>query len=136
MGRSVLQRVRPTTTSLLLVWLVVGITACGRSGRLPGGGVGDVVTRSQIRALPDASAFTVLQRLKPRWLLARIPATPSNPTPIYARVYLDDLRFGPLESLHRISTTSIERIEYLSALDATTRYGTGYMGGIIRVITR
>ncbi len=62
--------------------------------------------------------------------------TLGNPTPAYAEVYVDGLRYGPLESLYQISTNTIERIEYLSALDATTRYGTGHMGGAILVVIR
>ena len=136
MGLSVRPQVRPTTASLLLVWLFVGITACGPARSTPVGGSRDVVTRGQILSLPDGTAFSVLELLRPRWLRARIQATPSNPTPVFARVHVDDLLWGPLESLRQISTNSIQRIEYLSALDATTRYGTGYMGGLIRVVTR
>ena len=66
----------------------------------------------------------------------RIQATPANPSPVYARVYLDDLFYGEIESLYNIPSNSIERIEYLGSLDATTRYGTGHMGGVIRVTTR
>ena len=129
------QSVRPTTVCLLLVWMFVGITACGPVRSLPGGRSG-TVTRSQILSVPDGNAVTVLRMLRPRWLEARIQATPANPSPIYARVYLDDVFYGEIESLYNIPSNLIEQIDYLGALDATTRYGTGYMGGVIRVTTR
>ena len=50
-------------------------------------------------------------------------------------MFLDELQVGDVDYLYRISSSQIARIEYLSALDATTRYGTGYMGGLIIVRT-
>ena len=41
--------------------------------------------------------------LRPRWLEARVKATPNNPTPVYAHVYVDNLAYGPIESLFDIS---------------------------------
>ena len=63
-------------------------------------------------------------------------ATPRNPTPAYAHVYLDNLAYGPIESLYDLSTNVIDRINFISSLDATTLYGTGFMGGVIHVHTR
>ena len=116
--------------------MLVGITACGPARSFRGGRSGNVITRSQILTLPDGDALTLLRLLRPRWLDARIQATPANPRPIYARIYVDNLLYGPIETLSQIPTNSIERIEFLSALDATTFFGTGHMGGIIQVITR
>jgi hypothetical protein len=45
------------------------------------------------------------------------------------------MRFGGIDSLSRIPSTNIESIQYMNATDATTRYGTGYAGGLIRVNT-
>ena len=78
----------------------------------------------------------LVRLLRPRWLAVRTQATPRNPEPAYAEVFVDQLYFGRLQSLERISSTQIERIEYLRARDATTRYGTGYLGGIIPMITQ
>ena len=50
---------------------------------------------------------------------------------------LERLALG-VEEIHRIGVTicEIEAIEFISATAATTRYGGGSLGGIIRVITR
>ena len=136
MSNSIRSRVRPATTGLLLVWMLVGIAACGPVRSMPGGRSGTVVTRSQILSVTDGTAVSFLRMLRPRWLDARIQATPANPTPVYARVYLDDLFYGEIDCLYNIPSNSIERIEYLGSLDATTRYGTGHMGGVIKVTTR
>ncbi len=36
----------------------------------------------------------------------------------------------------RVFPENIETLRYLSAPDATTKYGTGYIGGVIEVTTR
>ena len=41
-----------------------------------------------------------------------------------------------LDDLYRMSTDNIETMRYLTAPEATTRYGTGYPGGVIEVTTR
>ena len=41
-----------------------------------------------------------------------------------------------LAYLDQMSTENIETMRYLSASDATTKYGTGYAGGVIEVTTR
>jgi outer membrane receptor for ferrienterochelin and colicin len=41
-----------------------------------------------------------------------------------------------LSELWRWSTDEIEYMRYLSGPDATIKYGSGYSGGVIEVITR
>lgn len=136
MSPTTLPKVRGTATSLLLVGLFVTIAACGPSRNASRGGSSTQISRSQIAAVTDRSAYSLIQLLKPRWLEARVQATPRNPSPVYAHVYVDNLAYGPLLSLYDISSISIDRIDYMGSLDATTRFGTGFMGGIIHVFTR
>jgi hypothetical protein len=110
--------------------------ACSSTGASSGGGNPDLITREQVEMLPDGTAFTVIQRFRSGWLRARTQGTFGNSSPAYAEVFVDEMRYGDINSLGRISSTQIQSIEYISATDATTRYGTGYMGGIIRVNTR
>lgn len=136
MSRPTVPGFRRATASVLLLGMFVGITACGTTGGVSRGTSRDEITRAQIERLADGSAFMIVQLLRPRWLAVRTQATPRNPEPAYAEVFVDQLYFGRLRSLEQISSSEIERIEYLGARDATTRYGTGYLGGIIRVVTR
>ena len=136
MSPTTLRKVSGTATSLLLVGLFVAIAACGPSRSAGRGGPSNQITRSQIAAVTDRSAYSLIRFLKPRWLEARVQATPRNPEPAYAYVYVDNLAYGPLLSLYDISSISIDRIDYMGSLDATTRFGTGFMGGIIHVFTR
>ena len=125
------------TTGVLLLGMSMAVTACGTGGRVGSstGGSRDPITRNLIEAMAQGSAFMIVQQFRPRWLSIRTQATPVS-GPAYAHVFVDELYFGPLESLEQISSNEIERIEYLNARDATTHYGTGYLGGIIRVIIR
>ena len=138
MSRPTAPKVRRTTTNLLLLALFAGITACGPARSLPGGTSRDLIPRSQIESLENRTAFDLVRLLRPLWLTARVRRTPDNPTPAsaYAQVYVNGLRYGPIESLYQIPTDTIERIDHLSSLDATTLYGIGHLGGAIRVVTR
>ena len=124
---------------IMLLGLLLGVTACsmagGGGGRSGGGSIGPI-TLSQVEEFGFGTALTVVQRLRPRWLTARTQGTLRDPSPAYAHIFLNQLYFGPLGSLDQISSTEIDRIEYINARDATTQYGTGYLGGIIRVTTR
>jgi outer membrane receptor protein involved in Fe transport len=62
--------------------------------------------------------------------------SPANPIPPRAEVYVDGVHFGDIESLKTISVTVLKRVEYLSAMDATTRFGTNNTGGAILISTR
>ncbi len=52
-----------------------------------------------------------------------------------AAVYLDGRPFGDLESLRQISTQSLVEIRWLSATEATSRFGMGNTDGAILVTT-
>jgi hypothetical protein len=116
--------------------LMLGATAaCASSGGGGGGGAGNAITRGMIDNPSSQNAFTIVQRFRPRWLSPRTQGTISNPEPSFAQVYVDDVRFGPIDTLYRINGTQIELIEYMSGLDATTRFGVGHDGGAIMVWT-
>ncbi len=121
-------------SALFLFAVLAG--ACSATGGTGGGGNPDLITREQIEMLPDGTAYTVIQRFRSSWLRARTQGSFGNAQPAYAVVFVDQMQYGDIDSLGRISSTEIETIEYISATDATTRYGTGYMGGIIRINTR
>jgi hypothetical protein len=145
-GTGVCQSSRLGRGVLFLMTLLLAQACASAGGGGGGGGGGDVITREQIGDGTNETAFTVVQRLKPGWLRARTQGSLSDPSvcslnvctsgePQRAAVLVDDLVFGDINSLDRISATQIDRIEYVSAIDATTRFGTGYPGGAIIVRT-
>jgi hypothetical protein len=52
------------------------------------------------------------------------------------KVYLDGVHFGGVESLAMIPARDVLDVQWLSSMDATTRYGTGNTAGAIVVTTR
>ena len=118
---------------MLLTMLSAACATTGGSGG--GGGASDAITREMIDNPSSQNAYTIVQRFRPRWLSPRTQGTITNPEPSFPQVYVDEVRFGPIDTLYRIDGTQIERIEFMSGLNATTRYGVGHDGGAIMVWT-
>ncbi len=49
---------------------------------------------------------------------------------------MDGVAYGSIENLANLNAMSVREIRYLNATDATTRLGTGYVGGVILVTTK
>lgn len=126
-------------TIALALGLVIG--GCG-SGRAPEAGYGfrnrNVITFDEITVsrTGGTSAFDLIQRLRPEYLRSRGPSSLSNITPVTAVVYVDEVRYGGLESLRSLSADQIREVHYINASDATTRFGTDHVGGAILITTR
>lgn len=131
MGPSRSRAPRHGLAALLL--LVLAGAACASGGGGGGGGANRII-RDQFNSA-DENAFLIVRRLRPGWLRPRTQGTITNPEPAIAQVYLDQSHIGDANMLESISATSIASIEYMDALDATTRYGTGFAGGLIIVRT-
>ena len=95
-----------------------------------------VLLADEIGAVPAASAYEAVSRLRPEWLRRRGQISIRDPSAGEVVVYLDGVRFGGPGSLRNIRAESILQMEYLDASDATTRFGTGHGGGAILVRTR
>lgn len=95
----------------------------------------NLITQAELQELPTGTALDAIERLRPNWLRSR-SATLSGGTggtAQMARVFVDGRDFGAHSSLREFHIDSIDQIEFMSARDATTRYGTGYPGGIIHI---
>ena len=117
---------------LLTLGLSAGATACAS-----GGGSGDsgprrnpnLITADELANYSTLSALDVVRQLRPRWLQPRGGA--GLPT-----VMMDGARLGPPDNLASISVNDLESSRYLTASDATMRYGTNFTGGAIEVVSR
>jgi hypothetical protein len=81
------------------------------------------------RAVVYGDAYSLIAALRPHWLGSRSPV-------VSVRVYRDGLLAGGTDELRHVDLASVERIEWLSGLDATTRFGMGHGDGAILVSTR
>jgi hypothetical protein len=106
----------------------------------------DEISRAEVDAgdWPGGTAYDLIRALRPRMLIARgvstrLVARPGGSAPLMTRgikVYLDGVPVGGVETLTSIPATTVQDVRWLSAVDATTRYGTGNADGAIVVRTR
>jgi hypothetical protein len=119
-----------------LAIVLAAATACASSGTSRPGGPRHsayVITDEEISAAQGVvTVYDAIQRLRPQWLTnSRARNVGSNDQLI---VYLDTNRYGTIESLRQMPIGGVTDIKYLSAAEATNRFGTGHAGGAI-VIT-
>ena len=121
--------------------LVLVLAVCGAAATASGGGNFNLITSELLREA-DAeglNVYQIIERNRPQWFRAgRAPATLgyAAAAAAFARVVLDGIPSGEINDLRRLNTVEVERIEYMNATDATTRFGTNYAGGAILVHTR
>ncbi|MDH5588542.1 MAG: hypothetical protein OEZ65_12405 [Gemmatimonadota bacterium] len=125
-----MQSFRTVRSVLFLAALAAGLSACasgGGGGGAPRGSTNRII-ESELEALVSLDAFEAVQRLRPRWLTPRAGSVP--------QVVVDGTQQGGPEALRRFRVSDVQELRYLSAGDATMRYGTGFPGGAIEVVTR
>lgn len=124
----------PAKSLLLATFaLTIGLAGCASGG----GGSSDGSPRrstnrivlDELTLLQELDCYQAIQRLRPNWLRSR-----GNTPP---RIMVDGSRqAGGLDVLRSYRAADIEEMRFISGTDATTRYGTGYDGGVIMLTTR
>jgi hypothetical protein len=130
----------------MTIFTVMSLTACGVS-RMSTGPI-TPLDRSAISSIDiDAirgrvdNGYDVVRLLRPFMLVVRDRSRLQVPTVLGpndspgVRVYLDDVSVGGIEMLRNVPKDAIVRVQWLSAIDATTRYGGGHLAGVIAVTT-
>lgn len=112
--------------------LLVSLVACATTSAATSGS-SDVLTRTEIRGARASNAYEALQQLRPQFLRSRGRQSIREPAAGYPVVYINDVRYGDIGSLRTIGVEEIDEIRFISAADATTRWGTGHAGGVIQV---
>jgi hypothetical protein len=87
------------------------------------------------------TAYDIVHGLRPAMLVSRSMSLRQSRMTLWEsdpgiKVYLDGIRYGGVESLKTIPANTVREVRWLSALDATTRYGTGHPAGAIAVTSR
>ena len=117
---------------VFVVAALIAISACAHSAQLDEPRArNNVLTREEIAAAPVGNAYEALDRLRPSFL--RPHPTGGRPATAYATVFIDGVRRGTPDVLRSVAANSIAEIRYLTAADATTRYGLDVQGGVIDV---
>ena len=124
--------------ALSAILLTLALSSCASSGG-PGGQRRNpnVMTTEELRQT-DAeglSAFQVIQRMRPQWLRSRGVGSFGGGSSL-PKVLVEEAPFGEVDDLRRMDASEIDELRFLSAADATTRFGTGYPAGAILVSLR
>ena len=82
----------------------------------------------------ERTLYGAIERLRPRWLQVRSITSVRGPVPIV--VYHDNVRAGGIDVLRGIRIEGVQEVRFISASDATTRWGMGFSSGVIEVISR
>lgn len=123
---------------LIIALLAAVVFACAPPRVGPGAiSNSQFITEEEIVASRGSTAFDVIQKLRANFLSYRgetsFDRSKSQPFPT---VYLDGQEFGPIGTLRTLPASEISTIRLYRAWEATTKFGTGNMGGVIAVTTR
>ena len=112
--------------AILLSWLLACASTKGTNspGQSP-----NALTAAEISASTARNAFEAVDLLRPQWLRTR----GGSYLPV---VYLDNTKYGEIDALRNIPAANVAEMQYMSSSDATTRFGTGHVGGAILVKTK
>jgi hypothetical protein len=137
-------------------WLAALVLAGASAGCATVGGAGsaqaqDTITPDEIAQTRNASnAYDLVLQVRPLWLQVRggistagtsrtssssgghdAPADADLPV-----VYVNGQRFGNAERLREIDISQVRQVQFLSAAEATTKYGQGHQRGVIELTRR
>lgn len=125
---------------LLLAFAFVLLAAACAGGPAPSGSATredpDVITEADLMRYGSVPVRQAILRLRPRFLRTRGPSSIHDTSADRIVVYLGDTRMGSIEFLDQIMTNELREVRYLSAPDATQRYGAGHSAGAIILIPR
>jgi hypothetical protein len=136
---------------LFAIALALGSVACSSGGGGSAPAAGDaprpssrgsqnLITEAEILQLGQGleNAFDIVERLRPSMLRSRASTFGSQRTgeEILVVAFVDDVRLGEVTNLRTIPRLQVREIRYISATDATQRWGTGYGSGAIQVISK
>lgn len=100
-------------------------------------GARDAITEVDIARTNATSAWDAVRTLRATFLASRgttsFMRADGGATPA---VFVDGMYAGPLSELRDIPASTIHEVRFLSAADATRRFGLGYAAGVIAVTTK
>lgn len=84
------------------------------------------------------NAYDLVSRLRPSMMRMRnqTGGSTSSGDVMGPVAYVDEIRLGNADLLRTVMRATVREIRFLSATDATTRWGTGHSNGVILVLTK
>ena len=127
-------------SALLIVLLALASAGCASPGA-SGGNASEsaspgAVTGEELRQVSARDTYEALKQLRPIWLLPRGRSSLVYYLAGIPVVYLSGVPYGAVSSLRGIEVNDVRQVDFMNAIDAGFRYGTGHSGGIIFVELR
>ena len=95
-----------------------------------------VLSRTEWSGKNVSTAFEAIEQLRPQFFRSRGETSILLRFETQTSVYLDNIRLGGLETLRDVPISGIQSIRYLSASEATNRWGANQTGGAIQLVSR
>lgn len=96
----------------------------------------NVITEREIAGTHAASIYGVIALLRPEFLLDRGPVSIVGTQRDVATVFLNSQPYGAIASMRDLPAADFSEVRYFSGIDAVTRFGRAYGGGVIELISR
>jgi hypothetical protein len=129
---------RPNLSVMVVAAAAVVLSGCASTG------TGETTRRSSTQIMAEEidsvhaiDMFEVIERLRPRWLIARAARSFGSETGVL--VYQEQTLLGGVEMLRQIKPDMVERARYLDGQTAATTLpgiGTGHVAGAIVITPR
>jgi hypothetical protein len=101
---------------------------------------GDILSASElssVQALGSATAYDVLMRLRPGFLLPRTDRNgPLGMRGVLPAVFVNGAYYGEVDALRVLSASTIAEVQYVRSLEAQHWYGADYQAGVILIRLR
>ena len=98
----------------------------------------DIISDDEITAVAanTSTAYDIIKKLRGNWFSYRGKTTLLGTSSADPTVYVDDQVYGPISSLKSSPASQVTQMRMYRSWEATTKYGTGNMGGVIAVATK
>lgn len=125
----------------LYVVAMAALVACASNkstrASIPTGSDRNVITEEEIRAVPAATVYELVSKLRPHMLRARGQSSFSAPAQDdFPIVYLDGRQYGDIGALRSLIPSQVSLIKYYDATDAAGKFAKISASGVIEVTTR
>ena len=94
-----------------------------------------VLTRDELMQEPGGTLYDQIRRTRPNWLRTRGASSLTLPD-VGVVVYQENVRLGGVSSLRDFTVETVERVEFLSGPEATSRFGLDHPPGAIVMTLR
>ena len=134
-----MRAIRTRAARLVLPVAATLALACAGAGRRNAPGLAhdpNLITADEISTVNAMTAYDVVKRLRPHFLVSRGPTSIVDTRPTTPVVYLDGVRYGDISTLVGIEASHVATIRYITGPEAQQRFGSDNVGGAILLTTK